>query len=134
MRNPFDTLVSRYFWTTRKSRSGGINNTRPSIEDWLRQSPKVLNENLAQYYIDGECCIDSFVRFERFEEDLVKLERLNLDISGLWHTFKMIHAKGNVRPKDATVSSVLSERSDVCDLVRFFNKDTIERFDYSIDC
>ena len=125
IRNPYDMIISMYFWENR-------GNERPeSLEGWLRKNPSILRANYDQYYIDGACIIDYFVRFENFEEDITKLEELR-SLKGLWCTFKEINAKGGIRPKSATLSDTLQRNHDIVDVIRFFNKELIERFEYSI--
>lgn len=124
VRNPFDAIISKYFWGNHEGMK------QEPLEVWLRKKPSIIRENYAQYFINDDCIIDHFIRFESLEEDITKLEKLK-GVNGLWDTFKTINAKGKIRPKDATVSATLSDKPDVVDVIRFFNKEIIDKFDYS---
>jgi len=58
VRNPFDKLVSQYFWFTRSTSSP------PGFDTWLRERPGFINDNNIQYFIDGENIIDFYIRYE----------------------------------------------------------------------
>lgn len=99
VRNPYDYAVSSYFWANRR------NDAPKSFEDWVLSKQKIFRFNTARMYIENELVIDHLIRFENFEEDIVKLEQV-IDLHGLYDTFREIRAKGSHRPKGATVSEM----------------------------
>lgn len=121
IRNPYEMIVSLYFWENRK------NDEPEPIDVWLRNNPAVMRTNYDQYYINGNCIIDYFIRYENFEEDIIRLECAK-SLEGLWDTFKNINAKGGVRPKSATVYDALRGSPEAVEAIKFFNKEIIERF------
>ena len=71
VRNPFDMVVSHYFWTHR-------NDPRLSDEhfrEWLLSRPKSLYENYKINHIDGVSVLDLVIRFEQFGEDVGNFAR-----------------------------------------------------------
>lgn len=93
IRNPFDRAVSRFYWHTRGDRSGKIR-----FEDWCLANRALLAENQANYFINGNDVIDTYIRFEHFEPDLKALEASLPALSGLFDIFSGIRAKSDVRP------------------------------------
>jgi hypothetical protein len=126
VRNPYDRIISRYFWSTR-------NKDKISIEQWIKNNPALVNDNYNQYFIDGDCIIDYFIRYENLEKDCLKLEQIKNELTGLWDIFKSTNAKGNIRPTDATTSAILSDKPDVVDVIKSSNADIIARFDYKFE-
>ncbi|MBW6419710.1 sulfotransferase family 2 domain-containing protein [Celeribacter sp. PS-C1] len=126
VRNPFDMIVSLYFWKTRKDE------VRPSIQEWVKRNKSVLRRYMDQYYLNGTDIIDFYVRFENFEEDILELENRVPALQGLWSTFNSINAKGNIRPKKSAPSAILSEEPEVRQVVHSIFGDLIDRFDYRL--
>lgn len=126
VRNPYDFLVSVYFWRTREMENA------PSFEDWIRANPGLLNFNTQFYAIDDKPVIDFFIRYENAEEDIRALEKNHAELEGLSKEFSSLSAKGGIRPKGATPAQMFQNAPDLVAAVRFFNKDLIDRFGYTV--
>ena len=98
VRNPFDMVVSRYFWTHRNE----PRLTDAHFREWLLSRPKSLYENYKITHIDGVSVLDLVIRFEQFEEDVGNFARRVGLPETLYEEFKAIKAKGGSRPKRAT--------------------------------
>lgn len=99
-RNPFDRVISLYWWCHRRE-------PRPSISDFLR-SPQLqlLTKHGIELYTDsaGRMLVDQVLRYERLEEDLESV-RLKL---GLPEPLRLPRAKSGHRPEQQSWRDVLS--------------------------
>lgn len=82
VRNPFDKLVSMYFF--HRSRAGDpptdqdFSSIRRDFLTWLKE--RRFREDQDKYLIDGEVCVDYFIRFEALLEGLAEVcQRLELE-------------------------------------------------------
>ena len=66
IRNPWDYLLSAYYWNP-------SNQNRKPFEQWIRENIQIVGGNNRQYYINGECVIDVFLRHEHLLSDLSAL-------------------------------------------------------------
>ena len=120
IRNPYDKMVSLYFWQTKHplgqnflTKTGGTEewrNTSITFKEFIRLSPVGECNNLKSVHgIEGESVCDYFIRYENLEEDIIKLcEILNLpdyDINDL------PHLKGGVRPRDTSYRDYYDEET-----------------------
>lgn len=126
VRNPFEYLISHYFWSNRKTENEEMN-----FPQWLRGNPWVFTRNNQFYYIDDNEIIDYYIRFEQFEQDITHLERLKPELQGLYETFRNIAAKTNTRPPSARVTGLFAGQEDLVRTVEFFQREHIQRFEYS---
>lgn len=126
VRNPYDLLVSFYFWRMR-----GNDNPPPFVE-WIRRSPEVLNLNRELYFVDSEYVIDFQIRYESLETDILELERRRPELSGLSHDLTFLSSKSGVRPKSGTAPKMFEHENVLRETVGFFNRDVIERFGYHL--
>lgn len=126
VRNPFDKLVSQYYWFTRSS------TPRPTFSTWLRARPTFINDSYAQYFVDGNNIVDFFIRYDKFEEDIRKLESVKPELEGLYDSFSSLSAKKGVRPKTSEVSSFFREEPGLEASVRYFNSYLFERFGFDL--
>jgi len=126
IRNPFDRIVSDYFYSNK--------NMDKPFEKWLRENPQKLVINDKSYKINGECVIDFFIRFENFEQDIRNFERLNTNIKNIFDVFQQIRAKGSYRPKRNrySASSMFDGLADMQHLVEVLCREDLERFGYSL--
>lgn len=127
VRNPYDRLISQFFYDTRKSK------TKIDFEDWCRNNPKTIAINNQQYLIEGKNIIDFYIRYENLEDDIKSLEEKVPKLSGLWEIFKTINAKGNIRPRTATPKEIFSHHPKAKAVVEFFCDYEIEKFNYQLD-
>lgn len=70
-RNPFDKAISRYYWQTREP--------RPSITDYLNETPSGPVTNWPIYTINDHIAVDYIGRYENLVEDLATVaEKIGL--------------------------------------------------------
>lgn len=126
VRNPYDMLVSMYFWDT-KNRGDNI-----SFVNWIRENPEFLYRNNRYYFIDGELIINKFIRFEKFESDLRDLEIAIPTLSGISKLMNKIRTKDNVKPKRVKYDKIYANEAHLINAIEFYNKDIMEMFQYSL--
>lgn len=104
VRNPFDTIVSKFYWSNRHEK-GTLD-----FDSWIfsDRATKCLEQNESQYFIAGQCIVDFFLRYEKFAEDIATLEQQRTELAGLGETFAATRAKGGHRPKKATPAEMLA--------------------------
>jgi Sulfotransferase family len=90
-RNPWDAVVSAYFWTFREREA-------PPFGEWVR-GPQVddLAKNSQMYRIKGEIAVDRVVRYETLSAELAEVWA-QLDLPG---SPDLPHAKSTSRPEGA---------------------------------
>jgi hypothetical protein len=98
-RNPWDKVISQYFWKTR------LLDVRPPFETWVLE-PKNVKSDRRLYTIDGDVVVDFVGRYEHLEADL----RAALERAGVTTTIELPRAKGAVRKTDAPVA--ITKRAD----------------------
>ena len=104
VRNPFDTLISRYHWDRHINYKYKIKDI--SFTDWIKTYPQWINQNDTMLKISGEYKVDEFIKFEQFDKDILNFEKkYNLD--GLSKIFRNINTKSNVTPKKLTGKNIL---------------------------
>jgi hypothetical protein len=101
VRNPFDRLLSRFFWSM-KARPDLSKDWRiETLEQYLRYRAEYVNENWLIYTRGDEILVDDVVRFESFESDLARISpRLGFD-HNIYDDMKTIRAKGDFRPESS---------------------------------
>ncbi|MFM7056842.1 MAG: sulfotransferase family 2 domain-containing protein [Planctomycetota bacterium] len=99
-RNPFDRVISLYWWCHRRE-------PRPSISEFLRSSQlQLLTKHGIEMYTDrsGRLMVDQVLRYERLEEELEGV-RLKL---GLPEPLVLPRAKSGHRPDHRSWRDVFS--------------------------
>ena len=129
IRNPFDYLISHYFWDKKTGAT-----SQDSLETWLQEKPWVLTRNEQFYFIGRSEIIDFYVRFEHIieDEDIAHLEQRKPELSGLGDAFRITNAKSGIRPKDRSIDEYFAQKNELIDTVLFFQGHHIQRFGYSI--
>ena len=100
-RNPWDAMVSAYYWSFRHSDA-------PPFEEWL-QGDQVDNlaKNAGIYRLDGEIAVHRLLRYESLDADLAEIwEHLRLPGAP-----DLPHAKSGFRPPDADYRRMYTEAS-----------------------
>jgi hypothetical protein len=117
-RNPYDKVISWYFWTQR--------NSKPmKISSFLR-TEKFMKRIMAreQYCINGNNVMNHIYRFENLNDAVINIsERL-----GLSETLELPHAKGSVRPNKSSYRDLFN--ADDKALVDELFKYELVQFDY----
>ncbi|AHM03026.1 hypothetical protein roselon_00586 [Roseibacterium elongatum DSM 19469] len=126
VRNPFDTIVSKYYWSNRHETVG------LGFDDWIlsERATKCLEQNEAQYFIGDHIVVDFFLRYEAFAEDIAELERQRPALAGLGETFASTRAKGGHRPKKATPAEMFAPHPQRVAEIRARFAWMFERFGY----
>jgi hypothetical protein len=112
VRNPFDRIVSTFYWADGWNRSHGIKQhyAHGDFDQFIRYHAEAINDNWPIYTQNDVPLVDFLVRYEAFEEDLaVVSQRIGLD-HNLHDDMKSLRAKGDLRPRDATHDTLLDDR------------------------
>ncbi|HMP45378.1 MAG TPA: hypothetical protein PKD99_09760 [Sphingopyxis sp.] len=126
VRNPYDMVVSSYFWRQRNLE------TLEPFESWCLANQSVLTQNNLQYLIDGRNVIDTYIRFEHFAEDIAALEAEMPELAGLRDCFAQITTKAGTRPKNASAKELFGASETARKLVERLNAAELERFGYTL--
>ena len=105
VRNPFEVVVSRYFWEM-----GGRESY--AFDDFLRENPSILIENQLIAPASGPDQLDAYLKYETLEEDLAFLGG-----SAIWNVFSQIKAKADVRPKGRSIADMYGRHPQAISLV-----------------
>lgn len=119
-RNPWDAVVSLYFWITRHGE------VRESFEDFLQRpnAAKLAHRNHRITHLGGEPVVDRTLRFEQLDRDLGAVwERLGLPGSP-----DLPRAKGQARPRSADYRDFYTPQSR--DLVARLFETTVAELGY----
>ncbi len=96
VRNPWDRMVSHYYWGIR-----GRGSNAPSFKNYLRRMPENINCNERVLFNPNsdQLMVDYVIRYERLEEDLIKLQdvlQVNVDF---YRLMGEASSKVGVRPE-----------------------------------
>jgi len=103
-RNPFDKVVSKYFWVKGKGNfEGSFNQFCLDLESGKKNFPPTYE----MYAIDGRIVVDFIGRFENLEEDFSKIiKKLHLPHSG-----KLSQEKNQFRRDKSHYSKFYNDKS-----------------------
>lgn len=146
VRNPFDYVVSWYYW----ERSRIAETSKADFRCWLlfqhtrrqdievdyrrgrRPNPGVFLSNRFITHIDGTCAMDVMLRYEHLDDDMVRFaERVGLPCE-LADLFADIRAKGHYRPKSATAAAMFDGFLEGVDIVSEAFAEEIEAYQYAL--
>ncbi len=119
VRNPWDRVISDYFWTYRSS-------SRPAVAEYLKSNRAALlkRHGYDVYTIDGEIVADRVCRFENMVEELEDVRRR----LGIPEELVLPRAKSGYRVDKRSYREILSpEERDA--IARLFREE-IELFGY----
>ena len=99
-RNPFDRLISHYYWCHRSE-------PRPPMSSFIQSGkPMALkSRGYGVYTIDGQVAVDRICRYEAIAEELEEVRKA----IGLPEPLVLPHAKGKTRADKRSYSDVLGE-------------------------
>ena len=124
VRNPFDRVISKYFWLCNTT------GRKMDFREWLLATPSAIVENRDLTHIDGSPAVDVMLRYEFLDRDLTELsERLGMaeDLSDI---MRGIRAKGGVRAKRASSKDLFSDFADGVTLINILCRDEIDEHGY----
>ncbi len=118
-RNPFDRLVSLYYWRNRSE-------PRPSISTFLQSGfPVILKKyGYNSYTMDGRVVVDKVCRFEQLQAELESIRRR----LGIPAALELPHAKSSYRKDRRSYRELLTDREKE-EIGRMFRSE-IELFNY----
>lgn len=97
IRNPYDWVVSYYFWQRNYPRQTHVR--FPSLGEWLVRHPGILVQNRDILEIDGVCAIDDFIRYEDLPEALGQwAATVGLDGELITKCMSVTKLKSGIRP------------------------------------
>lgn len=97
-RNPYDKLVSAFFWDQRGNIKDGTEIAQ--FKEFLKTDRATKCDSFDLYSINGKMSMDFYIKFENLESDLKELsDKLGLN-ENLFDVMKNIKAKGSHRKKD----------------------------------
>ncbi|MDE2182218.1 MAG: sulfotransferase family 2 domain-containing protein [Alphaproteobacteria bacterium] len=124
VRNPWDRLVSQYFYDQRHAPHGA----RPSVHDLLLSEPQLVQSNWPVYTDGNQVIVDAVLRYENLGEEVRALGvRLGLG-DALSEAFASIRAKAGLRPVTATAAQFLSPQD--IELIGLLAEREIAQFHY----
>ncbi len=119
-RNPFETIISKYFWI-------GGEKTGMHFSNFVKKNKSLLKDNLRIAPLKGKSKLDFYLKYQNIEEDLQSLK-----LKKLYDVFKNIHAKSNTRPKNISSANLYKANSDIISIIEDECKDEIEYFGYNL--
>lgn len=126
VRDPWDYMVSSYYWGNR-----GLSDL-PDFERWCLDNRRLMVRSHRQYFIGRRLIIDRFLVYERLAEDLAAMERAHPELDGLAAIFARLTAKKGIRPATGPSVEELFAKAPAADrLIRKCCRFQIERFGYT---
>lgn len=116
IRNPWDRMISSYFWATSNDPSP------PDLDTFIER--RRANKGADPHLLDGEIAVDKVCRFETLAHDLEEI-RQHL---GIPEPLELPQAKGKVRKDRRHYREILTEEQK--DKIAELHKHDIELFGY----
>jgi len=92
IRNPFDFMVSLYYWKVDRDTREKL-----SFNEFVVKNRAWLTVNNLQYQVDGQYVIDTWLKYDSLQNDIIDLERSMPQLEGLAEMMQNIHAKSGYR-------------------------------------
>jgi hypothetical protein len=148
IRNPFDKLISGFSMFERNKQNYSLaqkwqaynrrwrgkgkpidrivgNTPIERFRSWIQLGGTITDQN--KYKINGECCIDYFIRFEHMQDDLKAVcEQLSID----YEPEKLPHFKTGIRKSGTPIRDFYDEATEARVREQFAWE--IEKFNYQI--
>lgn len=123
-RNPFDVLVSKYFF---KNRNVSPDKILP-FDEWFKNKPDMILENSKIAPMSGADAVDIVLRYECLEEDI----KHHLG-DEFWSVFSKLNSKGNLRSKSSKdLDEFYKGYGDIVEHIKRECRDEIEFFNHDI--
>lgn len=119
-RDPFDALVSRYYW--RRGDRKGV-----SFEDFVLRNQGLVAPNPPIAPLSGEARLDTYLRYERLADDMAAA-----GLGPVREVMRGLSAKGGVRPAGATVEAMFGGAPGAARLVAELCAEEIAAFGYAV--
>jgi len=130
VRNPFDTVVSDYFWLRRRSDRSIPASSIEDFRSWLFTNPPGLARNNRRHWIDGVSSLDSVIYYENLLEDL-RAFSIRLDIPSEWVShLRSVRAKGSIRDSRFSTAEFFDGFPEGVAWVKESFRDYLEEFEY----
>lgn len=127
IRNPFDSMVSSYFWNVHEGER-----LKLDFESFCLMRPELVLRNKRIYEIGGENVIDIMLRYDSLTDDILAMEDRFPSLKGLESTFRKIRAKGDFRPVGATMTEMFMNAPRSRALIKDLCHDEIKRYGFQI--
>jgi hypothetical protein len=89
-------ILKKYYQLVHKGQPPGL---QQQFKEWLRNGGMHIDSD--KYFIDGELCIDFFIRYEHLAKDIkIVCDRVGIP----FEQHRIPHYKGGVRPKEQAAS------------------------------
>lgn len=128
VRNPFDVYISLFYY------QNGSAADVSKLTEWYFDGKGrfYLGVNHKQYFIKDKMIVDRFIRYEYFEEDILKLERSVPSLKGLYETFRNIKAKSGIRSNASyDLEAIYFNHPELKNKISYLHEFEITNFGYS---
>ena len=124
VRNPWDYLLSFYYW----NHSG---EPRKPFEGWVFDNRHIIGLNNYQYYCQGKCVIDIFLRFEHLLDDVNKLPFCGENVCAIKTQLSRTQFKSGFRNNSKSVEAEMLESASFVDpIINSLCKIEIDEMNY----
>lgn len=123
VQNPFEKIVSQYFFDTRRKNL--------PFKSYVKKRKDKIRQNKEITHINGQPAVDLMMRYERIFEDIVALQRRVGLPDDFAETFQGLSAKGNIRPPHTSSAHMFDGFDSGVRLINRLCKDEIEAFGYA---
>ena len=128
IRNPFDYMVSSFFWELKTKK----NKFNLNFEEYVLKKGKKLFANDKIYKINNENIINHMIRYDRLEQDMLCLEDMHQSLKGLTETFKNLSTKGGYRPKSATSQEMFANAPLALEYILKNCSENIKKYEFDV--
>jgi hypothetical protein len=108
VRNPWDYLLSFYYWNP-----SGIK--RKPFAEWMFDNRHLIGMNNHQYFINRDCVVDCFIRYEHMMNDVDKMPLPVEKILAIKKHLSVTNFKSGFRKKNKIEEARLLEEASFID-------------------
>jgi len=128
VRNPFDYMLSFYFWETATEKE----QQEINFEEFVLSRPDHLLWNKRIYEIDGIDIVDITIRYDRLKDDVVALEKSHSSLKGLTETFMQLSAKSGYRSRSKSIDEYYADAPRAFDLIYNLCRTEIRKYYFKV--